>query len=257
MLYEPWCECDRAGEPQKRLWKLTERAGGRTAVEANLTHVIRSHYDDAARVAEDVRELGYPLAAAILAERMPRSARARSGELGEILATELVEEQMGFSVPVRRLRYKDGREMALRGDDFIGVRTDDQEHLHFLKGESKSRAALSRATVKEARDALARDGGRPTATSLLFVADRLMEHADERRTLGRKIRNEVAARAASPSRVGHMMFTMSGNVTPQALNDDLQAADAARPQTVVHLQIADHQAFIRAVYERALALGND
>ncbi|MDE2372044.1 MAG: DUF1837 domain-containing protein [Burkholderiales bacterium] len=256
MLYEPWCECERTGEPQKQLWRLTERAGGRAAVAARLPEVVRSHYDDAARVAEDIRDLGYPLAAAILAERMPRSIRARSGDLGEILATELVEERMGFTVPVRRLRYKDGREMALRGDDFIGVRTGADQHLHFLKGESKSRAALAGATIKEARDALKRDGGRPTATSLLFVADRLMEQADERQALGRRIRNEVATRAAPPGRIGHMLFTLSGNATPQALQDDLLAAEAVRPHAVVHLRIEDHQAFIQATYERALALGN-
>lgn len=257
MLFQSWCECERTGEPQKQLWKLTERAGGRAAIVARLPALVRSHYDDADRIAEDIRDLGYPLAAAILAERMPRSIRARSGELGEILATELVEEEMGYAVPVRRLRYKDGREMALRGDDFIGVRTAADQHLHFLKGESKSRAALAGATIREARDALERDGGRPTATSLLFVADRLMEQTDSRQVLGRRIRNEVATRATPSSHVGHMLFAVSGNATPQALQDDLQVADASRPQAVVHFRIEDHQAFIQATFERALALGND
>ncbi len=257
MLYEPWCENEKTGDNQKQLWKLTERVGGRAAIEAALSEGIRSHYDDTERIAEEIRELGYPHAAAILSERMPRSARARSGELGEILATELVEEQMGYTIPVRRLRYKDGREMALRGDDFIGIRVDAEDHLHLLKGESKSRAALERATITEARTALSKDGGRPTATSLLFIADRLMDHADERGTLGRKIRNEVATRAAPAGRVGHVLFTMSGNATPQALYDDLQAADTVRPHIVVHLRIDDHQAFIKTCYERALALGND
>lgn len=257
MLYEPWCDRERTGDHQKQLWKLTERAGGRAAIEAALPDCIRSHYDDMERIAEEIRDLGYPHAATILAERMPRSARARSGELGEILATELVEEQMGYTVPVRRLRYKDGREMALRGDDFIGIRVDAEDHLHLLKGESKSRAALAGATITEARAALSKDEGRPTATSLLFIADRLMDHTDERRTLGRRIRNEVATRAASPGRIGHVLFTVSGNATPQALHDDLQATDTVRPQFVVHLRIEDHQAFIRTSYERALALGND
>ncbi|MPM66047.1 hypothetical protein SDC9_112951 [bioreactor metagenome] len=188
---------------------------------------------------------------------MPRSARARSGELGEILATELVEEHLDFEVPVRRLRYKDGREMALRGDDFVGLKLDDQANLHFLKGESKSRANLAKATISEAREALSRDDGRPTATSLLFVADRLMEGEGERRDVGRKIRNEVANRAAPPARTSHMLFTMSGNATPQALLDDLAAADGSRPHLSAHLRIEDHQAFIQACYERALALGND
>lgn len=257
MLYEPWCDRERTEDNQKQLWKLTERAGGRAAIEAVLSDCIRSHYDDMDRIAEEIRELGYPHAAAILAERMPRSARARSGELGEILATELVEEQMGYTVPVRRLRYKDGREMALRGDDFIGIRVDAEDHLHLLKGESKSRASLAGATITEARAALSRDGGRPTATSLLFIADRLMDHADDRRTLGRKIRNEVATRAAPPGRIGHVLFAVSGNAMPQALLEDLRAAEAVRPQIAIHLRIEDHQVFIRTSYERALELGND
>ena len=257
MLYEPWCDRESTGDNQKQLWKFTEREGGRAAIEGDLPDCIRSHYDDMERIAEEIRELGYPHAAAILAERMPRSVRARSGEFGEILATELVEEQMGYTVPVRRLRYKDGREMALRGDDFIGIRVDAEDHLHLLKGESKSRAVLGRATITEARAALSRDGGRPTATSLLFIADRLMDHADDRRALGRKIRNEVATRAVPPGRIGHVLFAVSGNAAPLALLEDLQVADTVRPQIAIHLRIEDHQAFIRTSYERALALGND
>lgn len=258
MLYQPWC--DREVEEinnGKKLWRFTERQGGRAAIEADLTTRIRSHYDNLDQIAEDIRELGYPGAAAILSERMPRSARARSGELGEILATELVEEHLDFKVPVRRLRYKDGREMALRGDDFVGLRLDAHANLHFLKGESKSRANLAKTTISEAREALSRDDGRPTATSLLFVADRLMEGEGERRDMGRKIRNEVASRAAPPARTSHMLFTMSGNATPQALAEDLAAADGIRPHLSAHLRIEDHQAFIQACYERALALGND
>ncbi|HEX7814967.1 Hachiman antiphage defense system protein HamA [Dyella sp.] len=257
MLYIPWCDRNVHEQDSKQLWRLSERDGGRSAVEATLNTRIRSHYDNLDAIAEDVRELGYPGAAAILAERMPRSARARSGELGEILATELVEEHLDFNVPIRRLRYKDGREMALRGDDFVGLKLDDQNNLHFLKGESKSRENLSKATILEAREALSRDDGRPTATSLLFVADRLMEGEGERRQMGRRIRNEVASRAAPPGRTSHMLFTLSGNATPQALHDDLAAADMVRPHLSAHLRIEDHQAFIQACYERALALGNE
>jgi hypothetical protein len=257
MLYPPWCDRNIQDQGDKQLWRLSERDGGRVAVEAILTTRIRSHYDNLDVIAEDVRELGYPGAAAILAERMPRSIRARSGELGEILATELVEEHLEFEVPIRRLRYKDGREMALRGDDFVGIKLDAQQNLHFLKGESKSRANLANATILEAREALSRDDGRPTATSLLFVADRLMEGEGERRQMGRRIRNEVASRAAPHGRISHMLFTLSGNATPQALHDDLAAADLVRPHISAHLCIEDHQAFIQEYYERALALGND
>lgn len=102
---------------------------------------------------------------------MPQTPKGRSGDLGEILATELVEEEIGLRVPVRRLRYKDGRNMAMRGDDFIGAGYDAAgEKPWLLKGEAKSNKVLGKATVTSARKVLNRDNGRCTPDSLLFVA---------------------------------------------------------------------------------------
>lgn len=255
MLFANWCDAEQAGEETRRLTKLRERQGGRVAVAAQLSETIRSHYDDVGRIAQDIVDLGYPQAAAILAERMPRSVRARSGELGEILATEFVEESTSYRVPVRRLRYKDGREMALRGDDLIGIDTTGGG-LKVLKGESKSRLSLNRATINEARRALSNDGGCPTPTSLLFMADRLMEHDDERADVGRLLRREIATRSLPPANVAHAFFAVSGNAAPAALQEDLNGAGNANPQMVIHLHIADHQEFIAAAYQGALALGD-
>jgi Cap4 SAVED domain len=254
-LFADWCNCQQDNNGRKRLWKFTERNGGRIAIAGDLPDMLRSHYDDMDRIAEDIRSLGFAGAATLLAERLPRTSRARSGELGEILATELVEQTLGFEVPIRRLRYKDGREMALRGDDFLGARVDEAGDLHLLKGEAKSRIVLSTTTIDEARAALSRDNGRPTPTSLMFVADRLLEKGGEEAALGRTIRNEVATRTVPATRIDHVMFTMSGNAAPQALVEDLQSASTDRTHTVMHLRIEDHQDFIRVSYEGALNLG--
>jgi hypothetical protein len=232
-LFNDWCDFERSENNTKRLWKLREREGGRDAIADALPEIVRSHYDDLQRIAEDVRALGFAGAAAILAERIPRTSRARSGELGEILATELIEEETDYGVPIRRLRYKDGREMSLRGDDFLGVHVDDEGRLHLLKGESKSRAALAKATITEARKALSRDDGRPTATTLLFVADRLLEGNDEQSEKGRLIRNEVATRTIPADRIDHVFFSFSGNATPDALAEDLDNAGNDRTHTVM------------------------
>ncbi len=255
-LFADWCECERTGAGRKRLLKYTEKPSGRAIIAATLPGVLRSHYDDARRIADDVAGLGYAKAAAILAERMPRSKKARSGELGEILATELVEENLGYRVPVRRLRYKVGREMALRGDDFIGVIANNDGTLRFAKGESKSRANLSQATITEARTVLSRDAGRPTPTSVLFVADRLMDRGGAEEALGRAIRNEVANQAVPAAHIEHIVFTISANIAPQALVDDLASAADDRPHTAVHVHVPDHQDFIKSSYEEALKLGN-
>lgn len=256
-LFAEWCDCSRSQTGEKRLLKYAEKLGGRAAIATVLPNVVRSHYDEASRIADDIKQLGFTKAAAILAERMPRSKRARSGEFGEILATEAAEEDLGYSVPIRRLRYKDGREMALRGDDFIGIRTEPDGSLSFAKGESKSRASLSKSTIDEARTVLSRDGGRPTPTSILFVADRLMDLGGASEELGRSIRNEVANHAVPATRIEHVLFTVSGNAPPQALDDDLAAASADRPHTVIHLHLNDHQDFIATSYEEALKIGNN
>ena len=255
-LFKDWCNREGTKSGQKSLVKYTEKAGGREAIADVLPQTVRSHYDEVSRIAEDVASSGYSKAAAILAERMPRSKTARSGEIGEILATELVEESSNYRVPVRRLRYKDGREMALRGDDFIGIRTE-AGGLRYAKGEFKSRASLSKTTITEARAVLSRDAGRPTPTSILFVADRLMDLGGADETLGRSIREDVVNKAVLAERIEHILFTVSGNAPPQALADDLASASVDRPHTIVHLHIPDHQAFIKTAYEEALKLGDD
>lgn len=256
-LFDDWCKINRKENGRKRLWKLTEKNNGREAIKALLWKTVRSHYDSLDRIAEDVKRLGYKGAAKILRERLPRAKRQRSGDLGEILASELVEEKVGFRVPVRRMRYKDGREVPLRGDDFIGVGYDKDDGLRFLKGESKSRQVLNEKTIAEAREALNRNNGRCTPISLLFVADRLLDREGDEAELGRAIREEVGTKTLRPNRIDHVLFTLSGNTPPAALRNDLEAADARRRHTVINMWIKDHQKFISETYKGALKLGDD
>lgn len=256
-LYSKWCKLDRSENKRKRLWKFTEKANGRDIIKTQLYEAVRSHYDSVERIADDVEKLGYKIAAGILRERLPRTKIARSGDLGEILACELVEEEMDFTVPVRRLRYKDGREMAVRGDDFIGVRWDeDKGLLQLLKGESKSRITLAETTITKARASLNRDNGRCTPSSLLFVADRLLGD-DDTKDLGKALREEVGTKSLPATRIDHVLFTMSGNVPPAALEDDLKAASSGRNHTVINIRIEDHQRFIAETYKGAEKVGND
>ena len=189
---------------------------------------------------------------------MPQTARGRSGDLGEILATELVEEEVKLRIPVRRLRYKDGRNMAMRGDDFIGAGYDgDEKKLWLLKGEAKSNKVLTKATVTSARRVLNRDNGRCTPSSLLFVANRLLESDDpDDNELGRNLRNEVGLKSLRADRIHHMLFTVSGNGPHASLKEDLDTTGTTRDQYVVNIHIEDHQDFISAMYQEAEDLGN-
>jgi hypothetical protein len=258
-LFSSWCDSEEEEDARKRYWTFCERRGGRDAIRKTLAETMRSHYDRLERIAEDVARLGYKGASTILAAELPKKPRARSGDLGEILATELVEEKIGLRVPVRRLRYKDGREMAMRGDDFIGAGYGSNDgKLWLLKGEAKSNRVLGKTTITDARKVLNRDNGRCTPDSLLFVANRLLESSDKTEVaLGRTIRDEVGCNSLRPDRIDHVLFTVSGNLPPTALKDDLEAAGSGRDQYVVNLRVEDHQDFIAEMYEEALKLGDD
>ncbi|MCW0366554.1 hypothetical protein NB699_001537 [Xanthomonas sacchari] len=258
-LYERWCESAEEKDKRKRYWTYVERAGGRDDVRKELAQIIRSHYDRLERIADDVARLGYVVAAKILREAMPQTSKGRSGDLGEILATELVEEEIGLRVPVRRLRYKDGRNMAMRGDDFIGAGySGNDEDLWLLKGEAKSNKQLGRSTVTSARKVLNRDNGHCTPDSLLFVANRLLESNDANdNMLGRDLRDEVGLKALRADRIDHMLFTVSGNGPHSSLKADFDNAETNRDQYVVNIHIEDHQDFIAAMYQEAKDLGND
>lgn len=256
-LYWDWCECAEEAAGRKRLWLLTEQAGGRERIWALLLETVRSHYDHLDRIAADAERLGYEKAAEILRTRMPTEERARSGDLGEILASELAEDTLGFRIPVKRLRFKDGRNMALRGDDFIGVVVADEGQLRLLKGESKSRLELAKPAITEAREALDRDDGRCTPESLLFVADRLLDSNDAAdQALGQALRDEIGQKSLPPGRIDHMLFTLSGNVPPPSLKADLNGAGGDRNQFSVNLRVADHGDFIGSVFVEAAKLGN-
>jgi hypothetical protein len=258
-LYEKWCESAKEKDKRKHYWIYTEKEGGRDEVRDDLTSKVRSHYDRLERIAEDVKRLGYEAAGKILSAAMPQTSRGRSGDLGEILATELVEEEIGLRVPVRRLRYKDGRNMAMRGDDFIGAGYDGNgRKLWLLKGEAKSNRILGKATVASARKVLNRDNGRCTPDSLLFVANRLLESKDANdNELGRSLRDEVGLNSLRADRIDHMLFTVSGNGAHAALKEDLDAAQGGRDQYVVNIHIDDHEDFIAAIYSEAESLGDD
>lgn len=258
-LYEKWCDPTKKRNKRKHYWTYVEKNGGRDEIRDELVETIRSHYDRLERIAEDVQRLGYEVASNILTATMPQTTKGRSGDLGEILATELVEEEIGLRVPVRRLRYKDGRNMAMRGDDFIGAGYNGKsEKLWLLKGEAKSNKVLGKATVRSARKALNRDSGRCTPDSLLFVANRLLESNDlDDNDLGRSLRDEVGLKSLHADRIDHMLFTVSGNGPHRSLKDDLDVADANRDHYVVNIHVKDHQDFIATMYTEAENLGDD
>ncbi len=228
---------------------MDAKTGAEEPVLEGLCEIVRTHYVAPETTARRLAALGGRQTAALLKERLPTGKRSRSGDMGEILATEVAEGRLGFDVPVRRLRWKDGRDMALRGDDIVGVlRGSDGGVVRLLKGESKSRADLAAAVVTEASEALARDRGRPNCHSVLFVAERLRESGED----GLATSLEEAVLVGFQGYViEHLLFTATGSDPERLLTEHLGACvRKKRARHVVGVQIEGHGRFISSIFER-------
>jgi hypothetical protein len=236
-LLEPWLEeHSRDGTPDNVIC-LRERDGGRELVFNALVEAAKGHFVAAALLGR----IGYPAAAEVLRARVPTQIAIQSGDLGEILATEYVRERTDYQVPINRLRYKDDRDTAMRGDDVIGVRKVDGR-VQALKIEAKSRAQLSASVVKAACAALERNRSRPNASSVAFVS--LLLRA-EGRDAEAEVMEELLGDQLTDRDVEHLVFTLSGNDPNKVLSEHSKA----RRRRLAGIRVMDHQKFIRQVYK--------
>lgn len=212
----------------------------------SVSEKLQDHY-----IAEKfLRKHGHEKMADWLKEKIPSDKKSRSGELGEILATEFVNSsRLPFEVPIHRLVWKDGRELAMRGEDLVGFHFNSKP-LGFLKGEAKSRKSLSAAVVAEARVSLKKNDGLPLAHTLSYITERLFE-ADEDEKAG-IIERYVRERLPNPSQVSHLIFTFSQNDPSEFLQNDAKQACNPIKHYAVGLRASDHQGLIKEIYTKAI-----
>lgn len=218
--------------------------------------IVPAHYASEEQVARALQRLGKPAAAALIQGKLPTTKAIRSGDLGEIYATEWIDTHSGYRAPIKRLRWKDHRNMAMRGDDVIGILQDAQtQRLHFLKTEAKSRAALTAQVLTDARTALDKDGGLPSAHALAFISARLLELRNL--PLSDAIDDALLKHGIPTQQVRHLLFTFSGNPPDALLTAALQAYPGAINQWGVGLRVEGHANFVGAVYDRVIADANN
>lgn len=248
---------------RKRLWdsRSTERIGVHSLVYvefpdtdidrtvASTAAIVPRQYASGNEIADLLRDLGKPKTAAFIEGKLPTSKNLRSGELGEILGTHFASDVLGYRM-IARLRWKDSREMAMRGDDLLGIRDGGGNHLYFLKGEAKSRVALSTATLVAAETALLHHRGRPAAHTLSFLASRLRELGEP--DLSTRIHDATLARSIPLANVVHLLFTFSGNDPRQLLKKHTNGYSGKVSRQIVGVHTTRHQAFIKKVFEKVI-----
>jgi len=251
--FEKWCDETQAEADKHDLTLITTKDGGFDIGLEKVAAILPDEYASPLRLARILERLGKPAAAKYLEGKLPTKKRARSGDIGEVLAISYIEERTVFDESVNKLRWKDSREMALRGDDMLAVGLTDQGNMLFLKGESKSRAKLSNSPVEDARKSLNNYDGLPNPHSLSYLSDRFADAG--RDDLANKIDEEMLIKGVNLKDVTHMIFTFSGNNPETYLMTDLKAYDGNIDQWSVGLQVEGHQDFIAGVYQKVLNNG--
>lgn len=240
-----WLQSETPKGAPSNLIVLTERPKQRSLVEAAIQGAVLDHLVGADIIAAIG---GFTKAANVVRNALPASKRARSGDFGEILATEYVDQATPYRVPIRRLRFKDDRAMAMRGDDVLGFQFGTTP-LNVLKTEAKSRVSLSSSTAKEACDGLCRHQGRPNPSTLSFISRRLREMGQH--DLAAAIENLQESEIPLTT-VGHLIFTLSSNNPITALTSVSRSPIQGIVRQLAGCVIPDHAAFIQEIFDSAV-----
>src|SRR5262245_30730017 len=102
-LFSKWLKLSSQAD---RVAVWDERPGARAAGLKAVRKLLAEHFVGEATI---LQAGGYTKAAAVIANSLPTDKRTRSGDLGELLATEYVDAQTTFVIPIRKLRWKSDR----------------------------------------------------------------------------------------------------------------------------------------------------
>lgn len=251
--FNDWCSSldGKVGNHYRRI--MTGKTAMLSAGIDATAAIVPGHYASEEHVARALARLGKPRAAALIEGKLPTTKQIRSGDLGEIYATEWIDAHSGgYRAPIKRLRWKDHRNMAMRGEDVIAIQLDVKtQRLRFLKAEAKSRAKLTAKVLAEARAGLDKDGGLPSAHALSFISERLLDMKNL--PLADAIDDALLKHTIPAHSVTHLLFVFTGNAPEKLLTTALQNYTGAIGQWGLGLHVDDHSRFVGAVYDKVIA----
>lgn len=246
--FNEWCVETEVAVPKHRLRLVASEPAKLTHAIGAVAAALPDYYASPKRVAELLRKFNKSAAAKYVEEKLPTSKSIRSGDLGEVLCTAYVAENTPFVQGIKRLRWKDHRNMSMRGEDVLAFSMGATAGtLKVLKAEVKSRAQMTSKVLGEARDALSSNQGLPSPHAVSFVTDRLHEAGET--ALADALDDVLLNKGLNTNQVTHMLFTFSGSDPTNLLKANLSGYSGPVPQHYVGLRVEAHQNFIKNVFE--------
>jgi hypothetical protein len=104
-LFDHWCEYADVPLGNHHIRLMTGRQAHATVGIQATAAVVPTHYAAEERIAHALQRLGKPAAAQLIIDSLPQTAQIRSGDLGEIYATEWINAHSGgYRAPIKRRR---------------------------------------------------------------------------------------------------------------------------------------------------------
>lgn len=244
---EEWCQTTETTIASHCLKVMPAETSKRTHAVNVLAEAIPSYYAKHERITELLSKLGRQALAQYIEGKLPTKINIRSGDLGEIICNAYVHEGTAFKLGIKRLQWKDHRNMSMRGEDVLAFQfAGTSQKLNVLKAEVKSGVKISSTVIRTARVALDSNNSLPSPHALSFVADRLTSPADKQL---RDAIDNLLMTSLKPQQVTHMLFTFSGNNPTKALTDNLTNYAGPINQNYIAVQVDLFPAFVKEVFE--------
>lgn len=196
---------------------------------------------------ETMKSLGESVAFKKLKLKFPTKKNIRSGDVGEVMARTYIEKHLDYRVPIKKLQWRDHRDMAMRGDDVIAISIDGN-NIKFIKCEAKSVQKLSNAILNEARKELDQYEGKPSIHTLDFIIERLKSMGDKEKELAFKLEKHIYNEQIKLQDVSHLLFVFTKSNPNLLQKTAFEAYKGNICQISIGLKIKEHQNFIRSVF---------
>jgi hypothetical protein len=156
---------------------ILEKEAISSHVKTYLNEMQKAEYCDLNFYRSMVKVLGWEKTHQRLVEdHIPTLERVQRGDFGEALSNAILEEFYGYSIPVRKLRYKIRGNQTLPGTDSIAIKLNAEgviTEVCFI--ESKLRTIPDNQVAVEAHEQLQEDYNSQLPLLLKFIAARLFD----------------------------------------------------------------------------------
>lgn len=184
--------------------------------------------------------------------KLPHLEKTRKGDFCEIIGTEHIIQEYGYSFPVVKLRYKMNNETSEHGEDILGFLIDDGEIISICIAESKFRSTYSKEAINDAYHQL-KSSYYPFPTLLNFIFEVLDDQNNE---LALKVEELMEPKNFMSLNKDTIIFSIFGSLPSKNLKVDNKKNELENLKIVTFFlpNISD---FINEIYDECVGYYND